>query len=228
MTRIRQPGRNQPGRAGHHRKHRKKGADVDDSQEPMPAMSGDVETDVKELMGLFDLPAFARRGQDVEITVRRMHARCRTARCQLLDMVHLRLRQWSGAAIGPNDWSGVFTGSIEPVGSLSEAELPQWAPSAAPLSRRQAIARDLVAAVSRFNRRWLKSLDRLNLEPANLVIEQYNRYYVLEKECVMGSPRLAARHFSPVPLFTRTMLLEHHPILPVPELLDRRVGLDRI
>ncbi len=192
----------------------------------MPAFSGDIETDVKELMGLFDLPAFARRGQDLELTVRRLHTRCSTARSQLLDMVHLRLRQWSGAANGPDDFAGVFTASIEPLWPLSQAGPPQWAGSRAPIRRRQAIAGDLVAAVARFNRRWLKFLDRLNLEPANLVIEQYNRYYVLEKECVMGSPRLAARHFSPVPLFTRTMLLEHHPTLPLPELFDRTAGLD--
>jgi hypothetical protein len=193
----------------------------------MPAFSGDVETEVKELLGLFDLPAFARRGQDLELTVRRMHARCRTARLQLLDMVHLRLRQWSGAALGPEDWPGVFAASIEPIWRLSEADPPQWAATRAASRRRQAIARDLVAAVTRFNRRWLKTVDRLNLEPANLVIEQYNRYYVLEKECVMGSPRLAARHFSPVPPFTRTMLLEQHPTLPVPELHDRPQELDR-
>jgi hypothetical protein len=204
-----------------------KGVDVDDSQEAMPAYSGDVETEVKELLGLFDLPAFARRGQDLELTVRRMHARCRTARTMLLDMVHMRLRQWSSAAVGPDDWPGVFTGSIEPIWLLSEAEPAPWASSRAPHRRRLSIGRDLAAAVTRFNRRWLKALDRLNLEPANLVIEQYNRYYVLEKECVMGSPRLAARHFSPVPQFTRTMLLEHHPTLPVPELLDRPAGIDR-
>ena len=29
------------------------------------------------------------------------------------------------------------------------------------------------------------------------MIDQYNRYYVLEKECVLGSARLAARHFAP-------------------------------
>jgi hypothetical protein len=61
----------------------------------------------------------------------------------------------------------------------------------------------------------------MNLDPVNLVIDQYNRYYVFEKECVMGSARLAARHFVPVPLITTPMLLNDHPTLPVPELLDR-------
>ena len=60
----------------------------------------------------------------------------------------------------------------------------------------------------RFNRRWAQFLERLNLEPINTVIDQYNRYYVLEKECVMGSARLAARHFQPVPRLTTSTLLD--------------------
>jgi hypothetical protein len=35
---------------------------------------------------------------------------------------------------------------------------------------------------------------------------------------VMGSPKLAARHFTPMPLLTKLMLLEDHPVLPVPAL----------
>ena len=68
-------------------------------------------------------------------------------------------------------------------------------------------------------------LERLNLEPTNTVIDQYNRYYVLEKECVMGSARLAARHFTPVPQLTTATLADDHPTLPVPEL--RRVPAER-
>ncbi len=40
------------------------------------------------------------------------------------------------------------------------------------------------------------------------MIDQYNRYYVLEKECSLGSARLAARHFTPKPPLTREALLE--------------------
>jgi hypothetical protein len=195
---------------------------VDDSDETMPSMNSEIETDVRELMGLFDLPAFARRGLDLEATLCRLHLRCRAARGRSLDMVHLRLRQWSRAAIGHESWRGVFTITIEPLWELAEAEPPRWALSDAPLKRRQAIAHDLVAAVERFNRRWHQVIDRINLEPANFVIDQYNRYYVLEKECVMGSARLAARHFTPVAPLTRAMLLEEHRALPVPELAGRR------
>jgi hypothetical protein len=192
---------------------------VDETEETLPTMNAGIETDIKELMGLFDVPAFARRGQDLEITLRRLHERCRSAREALLDMVRLRLRQWSRAATGPQAWSEVFVSSIEPLWPLSGAEDPNWAEAPAPFRQRSIIATDLIASVVRFNHRWTQFLDRLNLDPVNLVIDQYNRYYVLEKECVMGSARLAARHFSPVPNITRETLSHDHPSLPVPQRL---------
>jgi hypothetical protein len=191
---------------------------VDDIDGPPPSLNSDIETEVKELMGLFDLPAFARRGQDLEIMLRRTHDRCRRVRVEFLDMVHLRLRQWSRAVTGPDAWFGVFTESIEPLWAHAQAEPPVWAKTPAPPRRRRLIAGDLIAAVLRFNRRWRAFLDRLNLEPTNALIDQYNRYYVLEKECIMGSARLAARHFQPVTQLTPLTLLNDYPLLPVPEL----------
>ena len=79
-------------------------------------------------------------------------------------------------------------------------------------------ARDLIAAVARFNRRWAEFVESINLGPANAVIEHYNRYYVIEKECVMGSGRLAARFFTPIPSLSPDRLLKDHPLLPVPAL----------
>jgi hypothetical protein len=186
-----------------------------------PTLNADFETELKEMMGLFDVPAFARRGQHLEITLRNLHDRCRRARGQLLDMVQLRLRQWSRAVTGPDEWSTVFTCPIEPLWPLAAAERPTWAEFPASIRRQRIIAGDLIAAVLRFNRRWPRFLEQLNLDPANTVIDQYNRYYVLEKECAMGSARLAARHFQPVHLITTSRLLDDHPPLPVPEL---RVG----
>ncbi len=192
---------------------------MDDTDDATPTLNSDIEADVKELMGLFDLPAFARRGQDVEAAVRRLHDRCEKTRSTMLDMVRLRLRQWCAAAAGPESWHGVFTNTIEPLWALAGAAPPRWAESDASIRRRQSVASDLLAAALRFNRRWLEALDRFNLEPTNFVIEQYNRYYVLEKECVMGSPKLAARHFMPMPLVSRPTLLADHPVLPVPEMV---------
>jgi hypothetical protein len=194
---------------------------LDDADGSPATLNADIETEVKEMMGLFDVPAFVRRGHDLEITQRRLHERCRKARVGLLDMVQLRLRQWSRVVTGPNAWPGIFTRSIEPLWPLAEAESPKWAEFPAPIRRQRVIAHDLIAAVLRFNRRWEQYVEQLNLEPVNTVIDGYNRYYVLEKECVMGSARLAARNFQKKPLLTTAILFVDHPLLPVPEL---RVG----
>jgi hypothetical protein len=191
---------------------------VDDHEGPTPTFNADIETEVKELMGLFDLPAFARRGQEVEYSQQRLHDRCRAQRGDLLDMVRMRLRQWASSVTGPGDWRSIFASSIEPLWSLSDAEEPRWSRSAAPGRRRLAVARDLIAAVLRFNTRWARHLDRVDLAPVNHAIERYNRYYVIEKECVVGSARIAARHFVPLTRIDKEILLQSHPTLPVPEL----------
>ena len=84
---------------------------------------------------------------------------CDKARLQLLDMVQLRLRQWSLApSQGPEAWpAGIFTRSIEPLWSLAAAEPAlAWRLNSQlrPIRRQRTIARDLLAAVIRFNRRW--------------------------------------------------------------------------
>lgn len=191
----------------------------DETDESLSTLSGDVETEIKEMMGLFDSPSFARRGLELEEMLRRVDIRCRLARGERLDMVRVRLRQWARVVAGPEDWPDTFTAPIEPLWTLSEAEPPQWAPATAPRHRRLAVARDLVMAVERFNRRWAEFLESINLAPVNGLIDHYNRYYVLEKECVLGSGRLAARFFSPVPTLTPERLLREHPLLPVPLLV---------
>ena len=168
---------------------------------------GDVETEVKELMGLFDAPRLRapRAGPRVRAAaVARPLPRGPRRACST----------WCGSgsasgrapSTGPDDWSGVFTAlDRAALAALRRPSRRSGPTSPRPDPPATAIARDLVAAVLRFNRRWIQFLDRLNLEPANHVIDQYNRYYVLEKECVMGSARLAARH-----LHARAQLTDPH------------------
>lgn len=186
----------------------------DDAPAPMPT----VEVELNDLLGLFDVPAFVRRGKDLEHSLERLHARCLREHGTMLELVRVRLRQWAGAAAGPDAWRAIFTAPIDPLWPLSGAEPPSWAERPSSARRRRAIARDLVASVERFNRRWAQFLGSLDLGPFNRMIDQYNRYYVLEKECVLGSSRLAARHFVPRERLTPESLLARHPVLPVPEL----------
>ena len=195
---------------------------MDDADESLPTLNSDIEADVKELMGLFDLPAFARRGQELEYAIKRLHDRCAAARGQMLEMVRLRLRQWARAVTGPTAWSGVFVDLDRAALVLSQAEPPRWASPPATPRLQRAIAGDLVSAVAPVQSSLARNSSSASISSRPIsVIEQYNRYYVLEKECVMGSARLAARHFTPVARLTHDSLLADHPTLPVPELVDR-------
>ncbi len=190
----------------------------DSAEDSAPLGSGDLE--IKELMGLFDLPAFARRGQELEYSLSRIHTRCREQRQEFLEMVRVRLRQWSRVAAGPGDWSEAFTGPLDSLWQHAQFEPPSWGGRLAPARQLRTAARDLKASVERFNERWRRYLESLNLEPTNAVIDQYNKYYVLEKECVVSSARIAARYFTPVPLLTAESLLGLYPLLPVPDLRE--------
>jgi hypothetical protein len=191
---------------------------MEEPDEPPQTLSVDAE--LNQLFGLFDAPAFVRRGQDLEYALGRIRARCERERSAMLDMVRVRLRLWAAAVTGPAMIEGAFAASIESLWTCCHAEPPAWSERPAPESRRRQIARDLVASIERFNRRWTRFLDELNLGPINHQVDQYNRYYVLEKECFLGSTRLAARHFSAKPRLTRESLEEDFPALPVPQLLD--------
>jgi len=189
--------------------------ETDAETEQGAAVSTD-ETDIKEMLGLFDSPAFARRGRDLEEFLERLNARCDRERSERLEMVRLRLRQWSAAATGPEDWPDTFAEPIAPLWDRCGLEPGPWAERSAPPRRRKAVAAALVASVERFNRRWVAYLEQLDLEPINRRIDQYNRYYLLEKECVMGSHRLAARTFRPIEPLSVAALLRRHPTLPLP------------
>src|SRR3954467_542966 len=102
-----------------------------DDIEDAPQIS--VDPELKELLGLFDVPAFARRGQDLEHALARVHTRCRVQREEMLEMVRLRLRQWARAADGPEAWSAIFAAPIEPLWELTGSEPPRWADRPAPL-----------------------------------------------------------------------------------------------
>lgn len=181
-----------------------------------------VDPEMRELLGMFDVPAFARRGHELEHALGRLGLLLRRQRLGMLDMVRLRLKQWADAADGPESEVTVFVESIQPLWPLTGAEPPHWASRNATDRKRKSIARDLRAGVERFNRRWSSRVEELSLDGINRQIDHYNRYYVLEKECVLGSARLAARHFVPRPPLERADLFADHPLLPVPLPRDAR------
>ena len=81
--------------------------------------------------------------------------------------------------------------------------------------------RDLLEAMESFNARWQRWLAELDLTAVNKVREDYNRYYLLEKECALGFAAVARRDFKPLPAITRGDVEEQLPLLELPRLAER-------
>lgn len=192
---------------------------TEESQNP-DAETPVTDPEMRMLLGMFDVPAFARRGQEVEHGLIRLRGLCRFERSERLAMVQMRLRQWSAVSTGPEDFADTFREPVAPLWPLTGCEpaSPRWSTRRGSSWRRRSVGRDLIAGIQRFNTRWVQFLDSIDLAPLNSAIEDYNRYYLLEKECCLGSPRLAARHFSPKPLIPINQIADEFPTLPVPSL----------
>jgi hypothetical protein len=186
------------------------------SENEEPSELAVTDPEMRQLLGLFDVPAFARRGQELEFALDHLQARLRREREERLDMVRLRLRQWGSVATSPTDGLDLLdlAAPLEVLYDSASAGPPIWAATPGPPRRRLSFARDLAGSVERFNRRWAAFLDGLNLAPINSMIDNYNRYYLLEKECVFGSSRVAARNFRPIRHVTPERLRDDHPPLP--------------
>lgn len=177
-----------------------------------------VDPETRELLGLFDVPAFARRGTEIEHLRRSLRARLERERSAMLDMARLRLKEWSRVADLPNappfDDRPRTREAIESAFAAVGLPSPAWAERPASPRVRRRVAKDLIAAFERFNRRWTAFVRALDTSGVNRSIDQYNQNYVFEKECVLGSARLAARHFVPLPLVSAESILEEFPLLP--------------
>lgn len=190
---------------------------ADDNSDSQSVRS--TENEVKELMGLFDAPAFARRGRDVEWALNRTLHISRNKRLELLDMVHCRLRMWAAATTGPDDWQLAFQEPVDILWEISGAPAPVWKAMKKPSSKTVLnLSKGLIQSVERFNTRWTGWVNELQVDSINRQIDHYNKYYILEKECIVGSARLAARLFEPCPRIEPAWLLQQFPLLPVPRL----------
>jgi len=75
---------------------------------------------------------------------------------------------------------------------------------------------DLIQSVERFNRRWSKYLNELELDSINQMRRDYNRFYLLEKECALFSSRVASDGFVPLKSLTTADLLAEFPLISIP------------
>jgi hypothetical protein len=166
----------------------------------------------------YDAPAYVRRARRVEDASEELLDRCRRQRVELLEGVRLHL-----GALRAGSWDAVrpFLADAEQVAVLdrlhAEAGDPTY-PMTGPTDPRglRRALRALAQSVERFNRRWLAFLGELDLTEINALLDGYNRYYLLEKECALGSSRLYTRTFRRLEPVTAGELLARLPPLPVP------------
>jgi hypothetical protein len=154
----------------------------------------------------FGGPAFLRRAQRAENALTELLHRLRSTRHEWLAMVRLRLGQLHALAGG---WESLAR--FVSVDSLAELrrrfdELnPQLRvpiePTDDEATLHSALA-DLRESIDRFNSRWRALLAQTDLTEVNRRRDEYNRWYLLEKECFVGSARIARQGFRPMEMVT--------------------------
>ena len=177
---------------------------------------------LKYLMSQYGGPAFMRRANQVQEALDQLVNQCRRERDEMLKMVKIHLGALHGLA---GDWNAL-RGCLEEdelrrvqemhADLAPQPRLPITATTSARVLRRA--LRELIESIEWFNRRWQQHLAEVDLGGVNEVRDEYNRYYVLEKECLVRSPRLARQGFRPLEPLTLNELTQLLPPLPVPRL----------
>jgi hypothetical protein len=186
---------------------------------------GDDNRVAKQLQARFDAPAFVRRAQRVQEALDQLIAVCRRQRDHWLTVPRIRLAVLKGLAgewerLNPWLWKG---DQVDVLRNLDDELRPRLRSRVEPTSSAPKLRRalgTLKESLEDFNRRWLAYLPTVDLTQVNELRESYNRYYLLEKECAMRSPRLARQGFRRLePLTIRDLLLLLPP-LAVPQLKE--------
>lgn len=166
--------------------------------QPLLTIDDDLRT--RMMIGAqYQAPAYARRALGVQQAYDDLIARCTTQREEWLRGVRLHLG-FVRSAGGPEPTGDVAV-SLAQVCGLTEP-------------RRALVA--LRASVARFNRRWAAFIAGIDVSEINRRRDGYNRYYPIEKECAVGSPRIAALGFRRLPPLTADDVMAVLPLLVMP------------
>lgn len=174
----------------------------------------------QEMLMCFDTPAYIQRSQSVEAEWNAVLSRCKKQRNTWLEIPLMRLAKLE--RLTDSDWTRFDVFAQPEAKALSEL-VDLWKPklrsSINPATNRKDATRAadaLIDAFNRFNQRWLAFIEDFDLNKLNQLRQDYNDYYVLEKECVVLSPKVAQWGFEPLPPATLDDLLKLFPLLHVP------------
>jgi hypothetical protein len=164
-------------------------------------------------------PAYVRRGRRVEEALEQLLAKCEDRRQQDVGAVVEKLGLVRSVAHLEDRMRPLLADEAELV-AFRQLEGAVTSSTVANLPERQfsRAFRDLIAAIDRFNATWAAFLRKLDLKPLNDLRTDYNKYYLLEKECALRSPRLARHGYRPLTLLSVDDLFARFPLLSRPRL----------
>jgi hypothetical protein len=188
----------------------------------VPSRSDNVDQFRQFLVGSGG-PAFLRRTSQVTGAYEQLLDACRKQRHELLSMVDLRLATLLALA---GSWEAirplvVSEAQLEALKSLHAERNPRLrheVRSVDSSTKLQNALLELAESIKNFNRRWLEYLNSVDCTPINRLREDFNRYYVLEKECAVRSVSVATQGFRPLEMLSIEHLRELFPALTIPEL----------
>jgi hypothetical protein len=187
-------------------------------------MSGDTDLFEKKVLGRFDAPAFIRRARAVENALEALLRQCRGQRDLLALTPRLRIGRLRLLAGG--DWGSLRllladddqTAVLQALHDELRPVLRMPVPATTSMAKLRRALRELVAGVVACNHRWEEHLVAVDRSAVDAAREAYNRYYLLEKECVVRSPAVARMGYRPLGPLTLDELRGLLPPLPVPRL----------
>jgi hypothetical protein len=148
--------------------------------------------------------------------------RCRQQRAEWLTMTRIRLGLLLALAGDPNRLRPLLRdeGQLDVLRRLQTELDPKLRVAVEPTTSARVLSRalrELGESLERFNRRWQDYLQAVDLTAVNELRDGYNRYYLLEKECLVRSPRVAGQGFRRLAPVTVDDLAALFPTLPVPQ-----------
>jgi hypothetical protein len=176
---------------------------------------------VQQVVGQSLGVAFARRGRDVQIAFDALVETCRGRREEWLTFVRLSVGNLFALAGTATALRAILDDAtpLQTLEKLRDDLQPCLRAPPNPTSTHRMLRRALAEtrdAIERFNRRWRIFVAKLDLSHVNALRERYNRYYLLEKECALGSSRVASIGFQKLPPLQPEDILALMPTLPVP------------
>lgn len=183
----------------------------------------DERNSVKLFLAHYDAPAYVRRARQVEEAFEQLLRSCWQHREEALTVVRMRLGVLLALA---GNWDALRPWlkdepQLHILRDLYDDLRPQLRCPPRPNSAAHVLRRalqELCESIQRFNGRWQAFLQTVDRTGVNELRADYNRYYLLEKECALRSPRLARQGFRRLEPLTADELALLLPPLPVPEL----------